>query len=73
MIGTLTVGRPTLTTLRVAQRQDAQAVLSLIAADDALAEHPIAQQPWENGQTTAIGNARLMAIKKQMFRNLSKR
>lgn len=41
--GTLTVGRPKLTTLRVTKGHNEKNVLSMIAAVEALAEHPIAQ------------------------------
>ncbi len=41
--GTLTEGRPELTDLQVAKGQDADRVLRLVAAVEALSEHPIAE------------------------------
>jgi P-type Cu+ transporter len=41
--GTLTEGRPELTALQVAGGQDAAEVLRLVAAVEALSEHPIAE------------------------------
>jgi P-type E1-E2 ATPase len=44
--GTLTLGRPELTDLQVADAFDRDAVLRLVGAVEAASEHPIAAEAW---------------------------